>query len=1153
MFSVTFSNRCENLLDPLLARLETERAGGGGGPFARAQIIVPGSALRHHIELAAAARDGVCAGIDFHTLAQWLWQQIARFVDVPKASPYAPPALVWRIFAGLGGAWVEEHERLARYLRGADARKRFELAGRLARLFDHYLCYRPAWLERGARGETAFTTTEENVRADEAWQAELWRRIHGSDKTFQLPFMDFLRRAKRMDDTALMAADLPASVSLFGLPTLPPLYLEVLRVLARAMDVHLYILNPCREYWFDIVDARSLSWLARRQRDLFLETGNKLLAAWGKQKQAHIESLFEGEHPMLENATFAPHPAHHLLAHLQNAILDLREPGAGSIHLQNNDRSIELHLCHSRIRELEVLHDRLLGLFKGSKPPGPDEIVVLTPDLAACAPLIEAVFGAAPRERYIPWRITGLGPSEENPVARALDGLLTLASGRTPASRVFDLLQQPLVAAHFGLDEAGLEQVRVWMDGAGMRWGLDEEQAQSVGSGGGHTMETGLARLFLSWTAGEAAHRARFAGQTGVASPPRGSAGLALGAFWRYIRVLTRLRTGLLQTHNAEGWRALLLDALAALTGDVPAFAEESRAVREAINALADDIAAAGFVQKGQGGQSGKNEKENETGIALPLDVIHPALAARLDESPRGGVPGGAVTFGALPSLRGLPYRVVCIIGLDYNAFPSRERTDEFDLMAIRPQKGDRQRRNDERNLFLDAVLAARDVLHLSCIGRSVQDNSELPPSVLIDELLDTLATACAENPAQPTSLAAARARLTVAHPLQSFSPAYFVADKDKRLENFRGEFAEALNIRSRNRAAPPPEIPVRFDNDERDDKDEDEDLPDVTRESLFFTAPLPSPPEDWRRVDLARLKRFFTNPCRFLLRERLGLDLPFDEEKPDDVEPMVPGWLSRKTLADRLLPVLLAGEDENESGNENGNNSENDLLALARAGGEYPAGALGEGALRRELGALCAFANRVNTARTQPKQPVHTLRLDFDLDSESWTLQAGFSDLRADGLVYQRYDDTRARDYLIAWLDHLTLCAAPPPDVECRTRGISRNSDFVLRPLPMDEARAQLKRLLALYRAGLQAPLRFFPKSAWEYACATQSDENKARAEARKKWSGSAGGAYPEKNEAAYRLALRGLDDVLDDAFRDNAKAVFGELRKVLKEASSE
>ncbi|MDR0634637.1 MAG: exodeoxyribonuclease V subunit gamma [Azoarcus sp.] len=1117
MFSVVFSNRCENLLDALLARLGAERR----DPFARAQVVTPNSALRRRIELAMADRAGVCAGIDFDYLVRWLWRQIGRIVEVPEVSPYTPPALLWLCFAALGDPWTRRHERLARYLDDADARKRFELSERLAHLFDRYLGERPTWLERWSAGETALTGAEPDNRADEAWQAELWRRIHHGQRSPSLPFMRFLRRAAQMDAADLAAAGLPASLHVFALPSLPPIYLEVLRALARAMDIHLYVLNPCREYWFDIVDMRRLSWLALRQRDLFLDAGNRLLAAWGKQTQAHIESLYEGEHPMLEEACFVPHPARHLLARLQNAILDLQELEAGAIRLDDDDRSIEVHLCHSRTRELEVLHDRLLGIFKGPKPPRPDEIVVLTPDLAACAPLIEAVFGAAPAGRRIPWRITGLGIAGENPVAQALDGLLALAAGRAGASQVFDLLRQPLVAAHFGLDEAGLEQIRTWMDGASIRWGLDAGQARAIGASGAHTVEQGLDRLFLSWAAGDAAGRATFAGRIGAARAPQGSAGLALGAFWLYTRNLGRLRAELLQTHDAEGWRAVLLDALASLVGEAGGHAEELRAVRDAINALADDIAA------GLGA----------TPAPIPLEVIHPALAARLDESARGGVPGGAVTFSALSSLRGLPYRVVCVIGLDYGAFPGRGRADEFDLIAARPQKGDRQRQADERNLFLDVVLAARDALHLSCIGHSARDNTEVPPSVLVDELLDVLAAACATDPRQAASLAAARARLTVRHPLQSFSPACFVArKKDKRIENFRVEYADALNHRQRReraRATGRPMAPEPPDGD-----------------GPFFVAPLPPPPEDWRRVELAQLKRFFNNPSRFLLRERLGLDLPATSETLADVEPFIPAWQARGALAGRLLPVLLAAEGGDGTGEKTAageiSDDDDEILALARAGGEYPTGALGEVTLRRELACLRAFAGRINAARTPPCLPAHTSRLDFALDGETWTLQAAFGAPNADGLLLYRYDEARPRDYLAAWLDHLTLCAAPPPGSACRTRVLSRDDDFVLRPLPPAEARAQLEKLLALYREGLSQPLRFFPKAAWEYT--RHADPARGRAAAEQKW---AGGDYPEKDDAAHRLALRGADDVLDERFRDNATAVFGALRQSIERST--
>ncbi|MDR2925194.1 MAG: exodeoxyribonuclease V subunit gamma [Azoarcus sp.] len=1154
MFSIFFSNRSENLLEALLARWELARL---RGPFARGQVIVPGSAMRRYIELAMANRFGICAGVDFDYLAQWLWRQIGRVVEVPAASPYAPDALIWRIFAALGEGWTGKHARLARYLERADARQRFELAGRLARLFDHYLCYRPMWLESWGEGKSVLRTQEENLREDEGWQAELWRRVgqHGGSVAFQLPFMNFLRRVARMEDAELARAGLPAAVDVFCLPSVPPLYLEMLRSLARVVDVRLYALNPCREYWFDIVDARRLSWLARQKRDAFHETGNRLLADWGKQTQAQIESLLEGEHPVLENAQFTEHAASHLLARLQNAFLDLRELEAGSVRLDENDRSIELHLCHSCIRELEVLHDRLLGLFKERADLRPSEIVVLMPDLAAYAPLIEAVFGTAPRERHIPWRITGRGRTEENPVARALDDLLALAAGNAPASRVFDLMQQPLVAAHFGLSSAALEEVRGWMSDAGIHWGLDAPQARAAGADGGHTVEAGLARLFLSWAAGDAASHALFAGQTGVPHAPQGSNGLTLGVFWRVARALSRQRAELLKSHDAEGWRTVLLGSLAALVGDAPEHAEEMRTVRETINALANDMAG--------GGQ--------ETSVALPLDIVHQALIERLDGFMHGSVPGGAVTFSALPALRGLPYRVVCAIGLDNDAFPAHGRADEFDLMAAFPQKGDRQRRDDERNLFLDVALAARDALHLSCVGRSARDNAELLPSVLVGDLLDALAAACAERPEQPDSIEKARERLIVRHPLQSFSPKYFVAEekRNSRLESFRGEFAHALNERQKRFAENRPHREIRSFGEEESDGDAQEGGIEP-----FFTSPLPPPGEEWRCVELNQMKRFFSNPCRFLLRERLGLDFSVAEEELADVEPLVPNRAATWALADRLLPALLT-----EKGNAAPSPINDEaLFSLARAGGEYPAGSMGEGALRGELAALRGFADRVNAALAEPCRPAHSIKLAFALDSESgaeserWELRGAFGALRENGLLAWRYSEDkssknkrankkqaddeegkrcdalselRAGDALSIWFDHLALCAAPPPGMECRARVFTRSGGLVLNPLPSLDARVRLEKILRLYRAGLREPLHFFPKSAWAFV--SSPDGGKARQAAKEKWNGSDfHKKFAEKNDDAYRLALRGqcLEEALNDEFWENVETVLGGFR---------
>ena len=1138
MFHLSFSNRFEILLDSLLDQLGVEQP----GPFGQRQVVVPSSALRRKLELAVADREGVSANLRCDYLAQWLWQQIGRVVPVPQSSPFAVAVLAWRIHGLLDsthehGAWVAQHPRLARYLGPADARMRFELAERIARVFDHYLTYRPRWLDiwAGGRGSALEASASAVEREDEAWQAALWRQIRDSLGLRQEhPAQAFLRRVTAMSATELAAVGLPATVHVFALPALPPLYLDMLRELARVVDVRMYVLNPCREFWFDIVDARRLSWLAAQQKDMFFETGNSLLAAWGKQTRAHIGLLFEGEHEVEEDAAFAPHPARHLLARLQNAILELQQLAPASVRLAASDRSIEVQVCHSRTRELEVLHDRLLGLFKlhANTPDAlrPSDIVVLMPDLEQAAALIEAVFGTAPPERRIPWRITGLGGTQDNALAKVLDQALQLAASRFPASRVFDLLQQAPVAAHFGLGAAELETIHAWMRAAGVRWGLDAASAGSQGGGDGatridpaptHTLEEGLHRLFLAWAAGTAAQHTPFAGRIGAAAP-EGQAAIALGSFWRYVDSLRVLHTQLQRPHTGAAWRQLLNDVLERLVGDSAEYADAQREVRAAIATLADNIAAA----------------ELET--ALPLEVVHPALLALLDDPARGGVPGGTVTFSALSALRGLPYRVVCLIGLDQGAFPGSDRAPEFDLMAARPQAGDRQRRLDDRNLFLDLILSAREVLHLSYVGRSVRDGSELPPSVLVDELLDVLASATATAAGQPPALEAARARLLLRHPLQAFAADYFIAAdrSDARLSSFNTDYALALASRLRTAQTSLPgaatELSMGTDEDAHGDAGESDESTESAGsadggadDTPFFAAPLPPPEAAWREVSMLQLTRFLANPCRYLLRDRVGLELPEAEDELDDVEPMLPDWPARQALAQRLLPVLQ-GRDALAP------TLCAELWALARAGGEYPAGAIGRSALERELTSLQAFAQRQHALLQGERLAPHLVRFEATLEAEHWALSAAFTDLHADGYLHARYDDSRVGDYLATWLAHLLLCATPPAGALASARGLSRNGEFRFRALAPESARAELQSLLALYREGLTQPVHFFPKSAWAYMLAGESV-----GAALTKWRGGRSAEFSEGKDAAYRLALRGEQELPDERFFELARRI--------------
>jgi exodeoxyribonuclease V gamma subunit len=1087
MLGITFSNRFETLLDALTGRLERAER----DPFAAQQVIVPSTAVARRIELALADRHGICANVEFSYLAQWLWRQIRRLVpEVREDSPFAPEVLAWRVYEALGNpGFIGEHRRLAAYLGKADDVMRLDLARHVAERIEQYITYRPEFLDAWSAGKRAPIAGLEGAAAeDEAWQAALWRRIAkdiGTDR--EHPSVAFFRRIEQMSEADVRGAGLPASAHVFCLPALPPLYLAILRRLAPWIDLQLYVLNPCQEYWFEIVDPKRLTYLTAAGKAEHHETGNALLAAWGKQTQAHIDLLLSGEGETEEtDFVFEPPPGKTLLARVQSSILALEELPAASVQLAASDRSLEVHICHSLTRELEVLQDQLLMVLAGNDPPRPGEILVVTPNLDEAAPLIDAVFGTAPKARRVPYAITGQAQRRVNVIARALDSLLALTAGRHPASEVFDCLMQEPVAEQFGLDADSLESIRGWIEEAGIRWGLEAGERKDLGlpASADHTFADGLERLFAGYAMGEC--EAPIDRRIGSGNAEGQRAG-ALGSLWRFIEELRALRTDWRRPKNAAVWRDALGAALASFIAEKPEWSEEFRMVRNAIAELHEHMERGGLK------------------AAVPLDVVRSALAERLDESARGGVPTGRVTFTSISSLRNLPYRMVCAIGMNDGVFPTAGRALEFDLIAAAPRRGDRQRRFDERNFFLDLMLAARERLYLSYTGRSVRDNSRKPPSVLVSELLDHAARAVGQ---------AVRKQLVIEHPLQPFSTEYFDPQSDPRRRSFNAEYCKALLQKDKAAVAT---LPIKAEEDEAEETAPDIGLP-------LFAVPLPPPGPEWRTVRIEQLRNFFQSPCKFLLRDRLGLALGDREEELADDEPFLPDADSRRAIARRLLEPALEGA------------SEPVLLELARAGNEFPAGPLGDATLAGEIRALSRFAAGVREGRASAAV-AHAARLSFPIEGEEWRLEGSLEDLHAAGLVRFRYDDVKSIDYLAGWIDHLFLCATHPDTTACTTRWHSRDGIYVLGPY--QQARERLSELIALYREGLREPLRFFPRAAWAFVIGKENLNN-----AKHKWYSYWRPAFGESQYAAYRLALRGVQDPLDGRFTNLANRILAPLR---------
>ncbi len=1118
MLHLTFSNRYEALQDALLDAL----ADRTGSPLAADHIIIPSFALRRQVELAIADRFGICANVEFAFLAQWLWRQMSRLIAVGDASPFAPGVLIWRIFELLGDErFAADHPRLRHYLRQSDPLMRYELAQRVAGLFDQYITYRPDWLEQWSDGKPATLGAAGAANAtaedDQRWQAAIWRRLmRDLCAARHHPFTDFVTAMREAGPESVRRAGIPELVHVFCLPTIPPLYLSMLGQLGRFVDVRLSVLNPSREYWFDIVDPRRVGYLASRGKLDHHEVGNRLLAAWGKQRQSQLRLLFGDDiDAEVEDDRFVEAGGASVLARVQNSILDLRDLSPGSLgEIDADDRSVEVHVCHSFTRELEVLHDYLLDLFAAPAAPRPGDVLVVTPSLEEAAPLIDAVFGTVERARRIPYSITGRGRSTVNVAARAVLDVLRIVTSRFTAPDVLNLLQQPIVARRFGTGTADLDYIRAWVHAAGVRWGVDAPHREQCGVPpfARHSFEDGLQRLFLGYASPDAP-TTPLAGRL-PAGHVQGMGAVALGALWAFVRELVRMRTAVAQPKRPADWMQALLDVTTTFLAPDETMVEDAREVDTAIGELHRAMSAG-------------------SSAAVPLDVVRVALEDILDDPTRGGVPAGSVTFASMSSLRNLPYRLVCIVGVNDAAFPGNARPAEFDLMAAAPRPGDRQRGEDDRNVFLDLLLSARGRLYVSYVGRSVRDNASLPPSVLVSELLDALVTAIAPVGATDAEVARVRRRLVVEHPLQPFSILSFEAGSDVRIRSFNGEYCEALRRQLRVVRPAAPAGTAHRPAPEADATDDPQGEAFVDEDKIqdtllpFFETPLERPGEEWRTVELDQLTRFFRNPSRYLLERRLEIRVETPEDELSDREPFVADWLCRNALAERLLPAYLRGSDHQT------------LRALAHAGTEYPPGRLGELLLERELQHLDEFAaGVVNDIATPPLPPLDAT-IPFDLDGEAWTIHGALGDVRPGGLVRHRYDDARPVDYLYGWITHLFLNAAAPAGVTPRTRWHSRDGVYTLPPYP--DAHAQLTALLQLYRQGLRAPLHFFPRSSWTFMT---GDE--ALMKASGKWHGNP--FFPgEKADWAHGLALRGQEDAIDSDFQESAKVVIGPLLAVI------
>jgi exodeoxyribonuclease V gamma subunit len=850
---------------------------------------------------------------------------------------------------------------------------------------------------------------------------------------------------------------------------LPPTLLELFTALSRVSEVHLFVQNPCREYWGDIAPQGDIARrrLAGKADAEYLETGNSLLASLGKQGRDFLDLVTglggEGLH---EHDLFVDPGRDTLLASIQSDILDLEE--RTSVHAAvaaPDDASLRIHSCHSAMREVEVLHDQLLSLFSRWPDLEPSDVVVMTPDIESYAPYVEAVFATA--EPRIPFNISDRSSERESTLAATFMALLELRGSRYDVNQVLAILDEAAVRRRFGLGEGDVETVRAWVRDSQIRWGIDGAHRASFGlpATEEHTWRFGLERLLLGYAL--PGGNEKLLGGILPYDEIEGSLGAVLGHFVSYAEGAIAIDAALAGTKPVARWCELMHGLLGDFFDPPEDRAEELEAVRAAVSAIDREARAAHYAQ------------------AVPLAVVIDVLRARLDVPGRAFLSGG-VTFCAMVPMRSLPFEVVGMIGMNDRAYPRVRRRDGFDLIADDFRKGDRSRRDDDRYLFLESILNARRCLYVSYTGRHIREDTVIPPSVLVSDLLDYIAGADAS----------VRERLVTAHPLQAFSPRYFKGG-DVHF-SYSQTLARAAAVAGRGSREPAP----------------------------FLTTALPPPDLENRTIDLDTFIRFFRNPAKHLFEQRLRVRLETPEEELETREPFSLGGLPLFDLKQRLLGLTLR-------------NVPHDGLAIARAGGDLPHGGIGEARYAAEEEIVARVARSL--APLLPgtvAEPQH-----FEFRAGEVTLTGTLANLGASGMVDYRMSRTNEPLRIRAWVRHLALNAFAPPGVGRVSRCVTQQC--VLTFKPVEDARERLAELVALYWQGLHRPLHFFPRSAWARAKGDSDSQVRTVWEGSKYNEDEARG---ERDDPYYQLAFRGTDP-LDAEFEAAARAMFAPMRAAMDE----
>jgi exodeoxyribonuclease V gamma subunit len=1065
MLKFYYGTKLESLADQLRRQL---RQHPPSNPLAEEIFVVQNHGIGQWLSLFLAEREGIAANMKFEFPSERLWSLIRLMDDnIPQNLPSDRRPMTWSLMQLMQDEqFLSNFDNLRYYVEDADptqqAFRSWKLSAKIADIFDQYLIYRPQMILDWQRGHLQTPGSE-----TEQWQATLWNHLltHWEENYTGR----WLHRAElqqellnTIDKNSFDKADLPERLSVFGVSSLPPVIMKTMVKLSKLVDVYFYQLSIDPE----VTDHDDFN--------------NPLLQSVGMEQAAFNREFSRRSTVNAELAGSDQNDTNQsVLDVFQADLANDHRPRGRNLKLPAMDNTIQVHACHSPMREVEVLYDQLLALLDENPELTPDDILIMTPDIDTYAPMVEAVFESPDEgQPAIPYSISDRGTAGQPPAVACFIKILELCESRFKVTDVLDLLDSNPIKESFGFNDDDLNKLEQWIADNRIRWGINGSFKKTLQVPASHnfTWQSGLSRMMLGYVM-KPTEEDLFDGLFPYSEIASSDDARLAGRFSRFLNNLFSLYHRLEGTKSPAEWHSELEDVVETYLPESRDYYREVSTIRTAIEQLLSFSSLGGYKAD------------------VPFAIIRSLMQEQLQQqSSGGGRIGRGVTISSLMPMRSIPFGVIGMLGMNEGAFPRSSIPIEFNLMNLHPRPGDPVQADEERNLFLENLLSARQYLYFSYVGNSNRQDAEFPPSVMVNELIDHLR----EQYGFKTD------DLVTNHNLQAFSPDYFNDGELFSYSRTQVNVSRQLSDQS-------------------------------STHRHFLSQNLPEADEDWKQLSLSDLVSFYRHPAKFLLQNRLGIYLGDDEVLSEEREPFALEKLEKYRVEQQLLQRFL-NDQELESYRD-----------IVRSRDMLPEGWPGEQAYQQKVEQVRTFGGTI-------KERLQQQRLD-DLEV---TVEVGdihivgrLTDIYPEGRLSYRFGKVRPKDYIQWWIHHLLFQKVKPEDHDGYSLFFGWDDQIQIHELaPVEDPERYLAELAGSYWRGLHQLYPLYAKSSHAFAkhlIAYGKDEQKAMEKAIEKWEPDYYGHPGEGEDPYYKLLMDGRDPFSDLAFKEASREFWAPFFTVL------